>query len=242
MNYKIIIQELKASHDPNVQAFVKEVEHMKRLTTKKRGFYLRNHHDPEAVRILVNDYIPYIIRVAYEHKDKNKKMSVLDLINEGILGAYAAFKKDDVCGRTMTANIRWYINRYINDIAENNGCSSDEDFFSHEYSLDNDEEEDIINEMDHERERILLMSLLENGKGIKHRGIIRTFYFDCGQDYNAVAEMYGLSRERIRQIVKTPLERKGSELWKLLSKDFNLPVNEAFLRRQFHKTNKHGKV
>lgn len=235
MNYKIIIQELKASQDPNVLAFVKEVEHMKRLTTKKRGYYLRNHRDPEAVRILVNDYIPYIIRVAYEHKDLNRKMSVLDLINEGILGAYDAFKNEDICGHKMTANIRLYINRYINDVAENNGCSSDEDFYSHEYSLDNDEEEDIINEMDHERERILLRNLLDTAKGIKFRGIVRNFYFDCGQNYNTVADMYGLSRERIRQIVKTPLKRNGSDLWNLLSKDFNLPVNEAYLRRKFQK-------
>ncbi len=238
MNYKVIIQELKESADHNVLAFVKEVEHMKRLTTQKRHFYLRNRHDPEAVRLLINDYIPYIIRVAYECKDRNRKMSVLDLINEGILGAYAALEKDNVCGRTMSENIRLYINKYVSNVVENNGCSSEEDFFSHERSLDNNgdemDEDDIIKEIDHERERMLLKELLDRGYGARNCNIIMDYYFNSGQDCMTVAIKYGISRERVRQIVNEPMKCKGSDLWKMFSEDFNLPVNEAYLRRRDH--------
>lgn len=65
MTYKLIIQELKESSNHNVRTFVREVEKMKRLTTQRRHYYLTNRYEPGAVRILMKDYIPYIIKVAY---------------------------------------------------------------------------------------------------------------------------------------------------------------------------------
>ena len=136
MNYRFIIQELKESPDPIVRAFVREVEKMKRLTHEERYRYLKNRHEPGSIRFLVNDYIPYIIRVAYNHWEKARKLSVLDLIDEGILGAYAAFDRYDYQGRYMMITLRHFIKRYILNLIEKNGNMINVDFFSHERDLD----------------------------------------------------------------------------------------------------------
>ena len=93
MRYKLIIQALRESSDNNILAFVKDVEKIKRLTAEERQYYLANREETDAVNILVKDFIPYIIKVAYEYSQKTSTLSVLDLINEGIVGAYTAFEK-----------------------------------------------------------------------------------------------------------------------------------------------------
>ena len=70
MRYKLIIQALRESSDNNVLAFVKDVEKLKRLTVEERQYYLANREEAEAVNILVKDFIPYIIKVAYMHSQK----------------------------------------------------------------------------------------------------------------------------------------------------------------------------
>ena len=102
MKYKVIIQELKASNDKNVRAFVRDMEKLKPLTKKERDFYLQNRYNPVAKEKLIADFIPYIIMVAYAHSEKTKNLSVLDLINEGILGAYTAYEKNSKNGEPLT--------------------------------------------------------------------------------------------------------------------------------------------
>lgn len=65
MRYKLVIQALRESSDNNVLAFLKDVEKMKRLTAEERQYYLANREEADAVNILVKDFIPYIIKVAY---------------------------------------------------------------------------------------------------------------------------------------------------------------------------------
>ena len=86
MKYEVIIQELKASNDKNVRAFVRDMEKLKRMTKKQRDIYLKNRQKPGAVTKLMEGFIPYSILVAYNHSEKVNTLSVLDLINEGILG------------------------------------------------------------------------------------------------------------------------------------------------------------
>lgn len=131
MTYKLIIQELKESSDHNVRTFVREVERMKRLTTQRRHYYLTNRYEPGAVRILMKDYIPYIIKVAYGYKEKTTKLSLLDLVNEGMVGVYAAIEKYNYQGRALSVIIRKYIAKYIINVAEKNGCTSKVDFYTH---------------------------------------------------------------------------------------------------------------
>ena len=110
MKYSFIIHELKNSADQNVRTFVKDVEGIKRLTVKERQYYLANLQEAEALNILVNDFIPYIIRVAYANSSKSNVLSVLDLVNEGILGTYKAlnrnYRKDKDITRLIRAQIR----------------------------------------------------------------------------------------------------------------------------------------
>ena len=93
MKYKNIIEDLKGTGDPNVMAFLKDVARIKRLSKKERDYCLQNHWSYEAVRKLVEEFIPYIIWVAYAKREQVKTLSVLDLIDEGIIGAYKAFEQ-----------------------------------------------------------------------------------------------------------------------------------------------------
>lgn len=94
MKYKYIIQELKETGDPNVMAFLKDAEKIKRMSKKERDYCLQNRWMYESVKKLVEEFIPFIIMVAYGHQNRTKTLTVLDLINEGILGVYAAFEKN----------------------------------------------------------------------------------------------------------------------------------------------------
>ena len=71
MRYRLIIQELKKSTDQNVRAFVNDVEGMKRLTSEQRQYHLANLQERESISLLVKDFIPYIVRVAYANSWKS---------------------------------------------------------------------------------------------------------------------------------------------------------------------------
>ena len=101
MKYKYILQEMKEMGDHNVVAFLKDAEQIKRLSKKERDFCLQNRCKPGVLKRLVEGFIPYAIYVAYFNAPKLKTLSVLDLINEGILGAYAAFERNNR-GETLT--------------------------------------------------------------------------------------------------------------------------------------------
>lgn len=92
MEYKAIIKALKESSDPNVQAFVKDVEKIKKLTQKEKKEMFARVGEPGVVDILVRDYIPTIIRVAHANSMEIKTLSVLDLVNEGVVAAYRFFE------------------------------------------------------------------------------------------------------------------------------------------------------
>ena len=134
MKYKLIIQEMKESKNKNVRAFVRDVEKLKRMTKKQRDMYLKNRQKPGAVTNLVEGFIPYIIMVAYVHSDKVNTLSVLDLINEGILGAYAAFERNSKNGEPLTRRrVRSQIKTRIRK-AVYNGYKNHEDEVFDEFS------------------------------------------------------------------------------------------------------------
>ena len=236
MRYKLVIQALRESSDNNVLAFVKDVEKMKRLTAEERQYYLANREEAEAVNILVKDFIPYIIKVAYVHSQKTSTLSVLDLINEGIVGAYAAFEKCNSHGKKMVNTVRVYINKYINQLVEKKDIAETAEFVIEETISDGDEEwfDDhvIIKRIDRQNERSILTKLLSNKIGVRKASIIIAYYMHEDADLKTLSKQYGISRERIRQIVHnfSQLYRNVGNLWELLSPDFNLPVSE----RQFY--------
>lgn len=113
MKYKYIIQEMKESGSPAMRAFVHDMEKIGKLTSKQRHYYLENRQMPDAVNILVKDFIPYTVRIAYRYRRCTKMMTMLDLINEGVFGTYAALKKREGSGMAMTRYINAYIRYYI---------------------------------------------------------------------------------------------------------------------------------
>ena len=130
MKYKLIIQEMKESKDLNVRAFVHDVEKLKRMTKKERDYYLKNRYTPEAVRKLIKEFIPYITIIAYNYSNKAKTMTMLDLIDEGILGAYAAFEKNSKDGEPLTRRrVRSQIKTRIRKASNyRSNCHEDEVF------------------------------------------------------------------------------------------------------------------
>ena len=124
MKYKHIIQEMKESGDPSMMAFVKDVEKMKRLSNKEKVYCLRTRFLPESVQKLVEDFIPYIIFVAYCNKDKAKNLRMLDLINEGILGAYAGFERSTKDGMLTKYRVQHYIRNRIRKAINIDYCQS----------------------------------------------------------------------------------------------------------------------
>jgi RNA polymerase sigma factor (sigma-70 family) len=236
MKYKLIIQALRESPDPNVRVFVREVENIKRLSESERYYHLKNRHEPGAVSILVKDSIPYIIKVAYEYSQKTSTLSVLDLINEGIVGAYAAFEKCNSRGKKMVNTVRVYINKYISQLVEKTDISETAEFIIEETVSDGDEEwfddHAIIKGIDRARERKLLTQLLSDKMGERKASIIIAYYMHEDADLKTLSKQYGISYERIRQIVHNfgKLYTNAGNLWEQLSSDFNLPVSE----RQFY--------
>ena len=232
----MVIQALRESSDNNVQAFVKDIEKMKRLTAEERQYYLANREEADAVNILVEDFIPYIIKVAYVYSRKTSTLSVLDLINEGIVGAYAAFEKCDSRGKKMVNKVRVFINRYISQLVEKKDLSETAEFIIEETVTDGDEEwfdnHAIIKGIDRALERKLLTQLLSDKIGERKASIIIAYYMHEDADLKMLSKQYGISRERIRQIVHnfSQLHKNAGNLWELMSSDFNLPVSE----RQFY--------
>ena len=121
MKYSFIIHELKNSADQNVRTFVKDVEGIKRLTVKERQYYLKNLQKAESQNILANDFIPYIIRVAYANSSKSNVLSVLDLVNEGILGTYKALNRKHRKEKDITRLIRAQIRNQIQSMVVSQG-------------------------------------------------------------------------------------------------------------------------
>ena len=236
MRYKLVIQALRKSSDNNVLAFLKDVEKMKRLTAEERQYYLANHQEADAINILVKDFIPYIVKVAYVHSQKTRTLSVLDLINEGIVGAYAAFEKYNSHGKKMVKTVRAFINRYISQLVEKKDIAETAEFVIEETVSDGDEEwyddHAIIKGIDRQTERKLLTKFLSNKIGMRNTSIIIAYYMHEDADIKTLSKKYGIGCDRIRQIINdfSQLYKNTGNLWEQLSPDFNLPLSE----RQFY--------
>ena len=232
MRYKLIIQELKNSTDQNVRAFVNDVEGMRRLTSEQRQYYLANLQETKAVSLLVKDFIPYIVRVAYANSWKSNVLSVLDLVNEGVIGAYAGFEKSRRGNKDAIRLTRAYIQNYISKMISDNGgqivSGINPDLC---FSADSD----FIRTLDYAKKRALLSNLMTSKIGERNGQIIIDYFSDKDPDIKALSKKYGVSCERIRQIARnfSKLYKKVDNLWELFSSDFDLPVNEAQFYKDF---------
>ena len=216
MKYKHIIQEMKEANDPNMMAFVKDVEKMKRLTKKEKDHYLQTRFLPESVQKLVEDFIPYIIFVAYRYKDKTNSLQLLDLINEGILGAYAAFERSTKDGRLTRLGVYYSIRSYMHKAIKRERKL---DFAEYRYDtcepvgqLDDDGE---IMDVDRESVRNLLMDSFVKNFGPRDAEIIFDYYWEKTEDLQLLSIRYGLSRERCRQVIKNVENLTYSEIKRL---------------------------
>lgn len=232
MEYKLVIQELKKSRNQNIRAFAKEVEGIKKLTSKERQYYLANLHQAEYISLLVKDYIPYIVKVACANSWKTNVLSVLDLVNEGIVGAYTGLEKSCRDNNNAARLTRAYIQNYISKIISNNGGMISSGVNPDNFSS---EDCDFIRTLDRAKKRALLSNLLTSKIGERRGMIILDYFTDKDANIKALSKKYGVSCERIRQITRnfSQLYKKVENLWELFSSDFDLPVNEARFYRDF---------
>ena len=203
MRYTIVIQELKAGGNPNVLAFLRDVEKIRKLTSKERHYLLENRQMPHAIDRLVKDFIPYIIKTAYGFSRYTNSLSVLDLINEGVFGAHAALNRRSGSGRKMTRYIDSYIKFYIGN-AINRAKEQRVADYVYEVNARYDDEpqqEKMINEINREWDRLFLTDMIQENMKSRDGKIILEYYLGGDDDLNRVAKKYELSRERVRQIV-----------------------------------------
>ena len=106
MKYKQIIQELKESHDPNVQIFLNDAEKIIRLPRKEKNQMLSQLQKPGVIDALVKNYIPTIIRIAYANSLLMHSVSFLDLVGEGILGAHKCLNRYEKTGTVSDKAVR----------------------------------------------------------------------------------------------------------------------------------------
>ena len=216
MKYKHIIQEMKEANDPNMMAFVKDVEKMKRLTKKEKDHYLQTRFLPESVQKLVEDFIPYIIFVAYGYKDKSKSLKMLDLINEGILGAYAAFDKSTKDGRLTKIRvyngIRGNIQKAIRKDTNQSIAEYSSDICLPEGPMDDDGE---IMDVERESVRNLLMDSFVKNFGSRDAEIIYDYYWGKTEDLQLLSVKYDLTCERCRQVIKKVKSLNKTEIKRL---------------------------
>ena len=117
MKYKKIIQELRESQDLNVQIFLNDVEKIIKLSQKEKKSLLTKLQNPGVIDTLVKNYIPTIIRIAYANSLLMNSVSFLDLVEEGVIGAYKClnkYKKDGaVSDKTVRATIIGTIKKMV---------------------------------------------------------------------------------------------------------------------------------
>lgn len=215
MKYTFVIQELKAGGNPNILAFLRDVEKIRKLTSKERHYLLENRHLPHATDTLVKDFIPYIIKTAYGFRHFCNGLTILDLINEGIFGAYAALNKRSGSGKRMTRYIDTYIIYSIRNAIKNAADPCLTDFVFDECAPTEEDywdEDDFFKEMDQENQRMILRNMMEKSLGTRDAGIIYDYYFEREMnDFKKIGKKYGVGRERVRQIVQSP--SKMNAIW-----------------------------
>ena len=203
MSYRTIIQEMKETGDPNILAFLSDVERIGKMTSRQRHYYLENRQMPCAVDKIVKDFIPYIIKKAYVFSRYTKSLTILDLVNEGVFGAYAALAKRSGSGKPMTRCINTYIIHYIinalrKDHEQRTVDCKDEDIVLFDEDLQT--EDSIIEDINREWERSLLTEMILEKIGSRNGNIILEYYLNCDYTLEELGKKYGVSGERVRQI------------------------------------------
>lgn len=133
MNYKTMIQELMGSPDPCLAAFAASLEDRKRLSSREKAAKCARLGEPGAIEQLVDDLMPRIVRLAYKHRDNQAKLSIMELIEEGMIIVHTAFC--DYWERHRKADIMSVMGRLNREIERLVGiekcsvvmCSFDED-------------------------------------------------------------------------------------------------------------------
>ena len=216
MKYKFILQEMKEASDPNVQAFLKDVERMKRLTKQEKDFYLQTRYLSSSVKKLVEDFIPYVIYVAYSYSQKTKTLQMLDLINEGILGAYAAFDYSAKYGILTKRRVQESIKNYIRRAVNKDMCQSIADYTFDTYIPEGPMNDDgVITEIDRGYVKRVLNDMLEDSLGERDTSIIFDYYWGKVENIKELSIKYGLTYDRCRQIIRSVEFLSYSEIHKL---------------------------
>ena len=205
MKYRLIIQDLKESSDANVLAFLKDAEKIKPMSKRERDYCLQNRYRPESVQKLVEEFIPYIIWVAYTFGGNAKMLSVLDLINEGIIGTYDAFGKSAEGGlltrRRVCNAIKASIKRAIAKVECENmeAFSIEECLFCENDRIDEDR---IIKEADRENISMLLWDMVEKSLGARNAGIIYDYYSGNYNSLEMIGDKYGVTGSCAGQTIR----------------------------------------
>ena len=191
--------------DPNVLAFLKDAEKIRPMSKKERDHCLESRWMSESLNRLVEEFIPFIVMVAYGYRERTKTLSFLDLINEGILGAYAAFDRNRK-GGPLT---KWRVNHYIKTgirsaVLRDNSQGFADVPYDECTPCDDDlkDENDFIDDINGEWLRLHLTNVIMENLGERDGGIVVDYYLGDESDLELLSVKYNLTRERVRQITR----------------------------------------
>lgn len=211
--------------DETVKKYFKDLKNYKPLSKSNEQALLRNYHNEGnlmARDLLIKSNLKYACSMANSYRGKGVSLS--DLISEANSGLMEAIDKFDLSKdvKVITYAKWWIMQRLNNCVSSSLKYKTDELPTDHEKQINDEDCEMVTSEfiidddMDYEKLEkdrrtylIKIMSCLQQ----RERDILLMYYGVNGSSYTLeeIGEIYGLTKERIRQIVEASLTKIRTE-------------------------------
>lgn len=207
--------------DDGVKEYFKQLKKYKPLTKEnEKKLLIKYHNDGNMMArdLLIKSNLKYAYSIANNYRGRGVSLS--ELISEANNGLMDAIDKFDLSKdvKVITYAKWWILQRINNYILSVNKIKSDDLPNDYEkidaidddyvipssYIIDSDIDEKNIDNDRKEYIKTILSSLTE-----REKDIINMYYGIEGSQYNLeeIGECYGLTKERIRQIIETSIKK-----------------------------------
>ena len=211
-------------YDTNIEKYFNDISDYKPLSREEEYELWRKYkyeNDIEARNKLVSGNLKFVANIAKNYQGRG--LSYSDLISEGNIGLIKAMDNfDGDKGFKLISYSVWWIKQSINEAIEKRNSMDTEDLPLYKIKEGYEEDEDLMEENDIEEETDSvteddiktkigsLMNFLSN----KERNIITQYYGLDGEKPKTLEEIgkeLGISKERIRQIKQSSMNKLRSE-------------------------------
>ena len=212
-------------YDTNVEKYFNDISNYKPLSREEEYELWKKYkyeNDIEARNKLVSCNLKFVANIAKNYQGRG--LSYSDLISEGNIGLIKAMDNfDGDKGFKLISYSVWWIKQSINEAIEKRNSMDTEDLPFNKIKEEYDEEDNVlIEENDIEEENYNLneddikskIGNLMNFLSNKERSIITQYYGLDGEKPKTLEQIgkeLGISKERIRQIKQTSMNKLRSE-------------------------------